>query len=218
MPSFTQMSAMLINPHTVTGTLYANQQLQSAANRVIYTTEGNQSSTSENLTYDGETLAVAGDLNVEGTTQLTGSTNIAGRIGHTGDFFNFGTVALADYANPFASNTSGPLMYYRTAEQPVIWTGTVVINSQNAVGGFTTGLIPVDGPYIGPTPARTTGIAVNGNPPANVPFYVYGMQILNAAGLTVGAGEQIKNLRFRCSGDNTNPAQINFTIFFQPPV
>lgn len=214
MPSFTQMSGMLINPHTVTGTLYANQQLQSAADRVIYTTEGNQSSTSENLTYDGETLGLTGDLNVEGTTQLTGPTNITGTIGHTGAFFNFGTVSLADYANPLVSNATGPQVYYRTMLQPVIWNGSVVINSQNAVNGFTTGLIPVNGPYNGG--GLPTGVAVNGNPSANVPFYVYGMQILNAAGDTVGSGQQIRNLRFRCSSDNTNPAQINFTIFFNP--
>jgi len=214
MPSFTQMSGMLVNPHTVTGTLYANQQLQSAADRVIYTTEGNQSTTSENLTYDGETLAVTGDLNVEGTTQLTGPTNITGRVGQTGDFFNFGTVALADYANPLVSNAPGPRVYYRTMQQPVIWSGFTVITCQNAPSGFTTANILVDGPFVA-NATYVTGFGINGNPQANEPFWVQGMHILNAAGQTLGTGEQIRNVKFRCIGSNTNSAQINFTVFFE---
>ncbi len=46
MPALGRMSAMLVNPHTLTGTVYANQQLDSVADRVIYSAGGNQTTTS----------------------------------------------------------------------------------------------------------------------------------------------------------------------------
>lgn len=219
--TFGRMSAMLVNPHTLTGTVYANQQQSElvAADRVIYSTEGNKTTTSDNLTYNGTTLALTGDLNttgdlnVMGDSTLIGNTQITGNIGQTGQCTVFGTVSVANSENPFTSNQPGPSFYYRNVQQPVIWNGFAVVNSQNLTTFEVT--INVDGPYVG-TAAFLSGYGVNGNPSANQRFYVEGLQITNAAGQTLSPGEKIGRLRFRCYGENTNPAQINYTILFSP--
>lgn len=214
------MSGALVNPSTVTGALYANQNESFATDaqdtQILYYQNGSPTS-SANVTYDGTGVNIDGELRTVGNVGITGTVEINGDVGIEG------TANLAIGANPSVSAVVGPLLLNRGTAVPIFWTTTFVVASQSAeqfspgnTGFGGRNYQEIDGPYIASS-LSTQVFGNNGNPGANRDFYVLGAQIYTSTFEDVPNNGKVGSVQLRCRGGNTATARVNLGILFVPP-
>jgi hypothetical protein len=106
------------------------------------------------------------------------------------------------------SATTGPRFFYRQVLQPCVFRGTAVVTpSIQSFAAVTVGI--TGGPYV--TDLLTCMVVVsNGDYGANTGFYP-----MNGSVQTL-VSNQVTQIRVLYTSDNTNPARINYAIFFTP--
>jgi hypothetical protein len=118
-------------------------------------------------------------------------------------------VFTANASNVFTS-TAGNKCYYRQLQQPCIFRGTLVFTPANTTTGSYQHTI-TGGPYVSDLLSCVVS-ACNGDYGANSGFTIRDSCIDNLA----GSGQPVTKLRIQYSCNNTNPARVNFMIFFTP--
>jgi hypothetical protein len=220
MPQF-KINGALINPSTVTGALYANQNETFATDaqdtQILYYANGAPTST-PSLTYDGTGLTLDGELHTTGNVGITGTVEIHGNVGIQG------TTNVAIGPNPSVSPAIGPLLLNRGNATPIFWNSTFVVTSEISAGfnpgntaiGGRNYLDVAGGPYISSTLSAQV-FGYNGNPGANRDFFVLAANMYTATYDDIPANGRVGSVQLWCRGDNEAPARANVCVLFVPP-
>lgn len=232
------MTGQLLNQRTMTEVLFGNQLVEQptggAIDEILYYGSLGQQTSSDKLTFDGTTLALTGDLIVNGDIQheTPGET-----VTIAGSFQVDGTTNVAIGPNPFSTASPGPALVYRNNTMPIYWTTSFVVLNRLGSGTFlgSTGgggvpsspqwiirnatpfFLVTNGPYIS-SPLTATVTAMNGNLSANQSFFPGGGMIANSTGNTIATGGRIERIAAAGWGTNVNVAQLNIGVLFLPVI
>ena len=113
-----------------------------------------------------------------------------------------------------SSSTAGYRLYIRQLAQPMTWSTSAVIIPQNS-DLFAIDVILSNAPYISST-NNTMVWACNGDPGANLNFWVFDAYLVNSTNGSVADNSQPYKVRLACRCTNTDNARVNIFIMFYP--